>query len=91
MISLARMTIAGIPAYTAAILTTAGAGPAPSLPVIAAIALAIIPGVAAAGVIGLLAVRTGGIYTIMITLAIAVVFFSFTRQNCSTASPATPG
>src|SRR5262249_25111483 len=31
--------------------------------------------------IGLISVRTGGIYTIMITLAIGVAFFYFTRQN----------
>src|SRR3546814_6498512 len=31
--------------------------------------------------IGLISVRTEGIYTIMITLAIAVAFFYFVRQN----------
>ena len=30
--------------------------------------------------VGLIAVRTAGIYTIMITLAIAVAFFYFVRQ-----------
>ncbi len=34
-----------------------------------------------ATVAGALAVRTEGIYTIMITLAIAAAFFYFTRQN----------
>ncbi len=34
-----------------------------------------------ATVSGALAVRTEGIYTIMITLAIAAAFFYFTRQN----------
>jgi branched-chain amino acid transport system permease protein len=41
-------------------------------------------------IVGALAVRTEGIYTIMITLAIAAAFFYFTRQNytSSTAIPA---
>ena len=81
MVSLAQMTVASVAAYTVAILTTTGTGPALALPALPAVLLALGFGVAAAGVIGLLAVRTGGIYTIMITLAIAVVFFYFTRQN----------
>jgi branched-chain amino acid transport system permease protein len=81
MVSLGQMTVAGVAAYTVAILTTTGTGPALNLPVLPAVLLALVLGVAAAGVIGLLAVRTSGIYTIMITLAIAVVFFYFTRQN----------
>lgn len=81
MVSLGQMTVAGVSAYTVAILTTTGTGPDLVLPVIPAVFLALVLGVLAAGVIGLLALRTAGIYTIMITLAIAVVFFYFTRQN----------
>lgn len=81
MVSLGQMTVAGVSAYTVAILTTTGTGPDLVLPVIPAVVLALVLGVLAAGVIGLLALRTAGIYTIMITLAIAVVFFYFTRQN----------
>ena len=81
MVSLGQMTVAGVAAYTVAITTTTGAGPALSLPMIPAVVLAMILGTAGAGVIGVLAARTSGIYTIMITLAIAVVFFYFTRQN----------
>lgn len=81
IVSLAQMTIAGVAAYTVAILTTTQTGPAWSLPVLLAIPVALAVALAAAVAIGWLAVRTSGIYTIMITLAIAVVFFYFTRQN----------
>lgn len=82
MVSLAQMTIAGVAGYMTAIL-----GPS----AITAISLgwpwylyipaALIIAVVFATVTGWLAVRTEGIYTIMITLAIAAAFFYFTRQN----------
>ncbi|MBA1149016.1 branched-chain amino acid ABC transporter permease [Ectothiorhodospiraceae bacterium WFHF3C12] len=81
IVSLAQMTIAGVAAYGVAILTTSDAGLTWSLPFILAIPAALLLAMAAAVLIGWLAVRTSGIYTIMITLAIAVVFFYFTRQN----------
>lgn len=84
MISLAQMTVAGIAGYALGIL---GASSMPEIslnwpwwlaaPV--AIALATI---CAAG-IGWLSVRTEGIYTIMITLAIGVAFFYLVLQNYS--------
>ena len=37
----------------------------------------------AAALIGMIAVRTAGIYTIMITLAVATAFFYFAQQNYS--------
>ena len=37
----------------------------------------------AAALIGAIAVRTAGIYTIMITLAVATAFFYFAQQNYS--------
>lgn len=81
MVSLAQMTVAGVAAYTVAILTTSDTGWTVSLPFALALPLAVALAVAAAALIGWIAVRTTGIYTIMITLAIAVVFFYFTRQN----------
>lgn len=82
MVSLVQMTVAGVAAYMTAILGTSAVdtislgGPwwlvAP-----VAIVIATIFGTLS----GALAVRTEGIYTIMITLAIATAFFYFARQN----------
>lgn len=82
MVSLIQMTVGAMAGYMVAILGTSGV-PTISLgwpwwlyiPV--AILIATIFGTA----VGALAVRTEGIYTIMITLAIASAFFYFTRQN----------
>ncbi len=81
MISLAQLTIAGIAGYMWAIF---GESTAPIslhldwwlvLPISLAIA------VVAATLIGAVSVRTEGIYTIMITLAIGVGFANFAQQN----------
>ncbi len=82
MVSLAQMTIAGVGGYMVAILGTSGVqtislGWPWWLYVPVAILIAAIFGT----MIGALAVRTEGIYTIMITLAIAAAFFYFARQN----------
>ena len=82
MISLAQMTVAGFAGYLVAILGdnsvgVMGLGWPWWLTIIVAISLA---GLFSA-FIGAIAVRTEGIYTIMITLAIAVAFFYFVRQN----------
>lgn len=81
MVSLAQITVAGLAGYSVAILgvNSGGLGLGWPLPivVIAALIIATIFGT----LIGLLSVRTEGIYTIMITLAIATGFFYFTRQN----------
>jgi branched-chain amino acid transport system permease protein len=82
MVSLLQMTIAGVAGYMVAILGTSGT-------VTVSLGLAwwiVLPAaflIAAlfATISGALAVRTEGIYTIMITLAIAAAFFYFTRQN----------
>lgn len=82
MLSLAQMTIAGIAGYAVAIFGVSGTPeislgwPWP-LVVAAAIVIAIICG----ALIGWLSVRTAGIYTIMITLAIGVAFFYLAQQN----------
>jgi branched-chain amino acid transport system permease protein len=82
MVSLAQMTVAAVGGYMVAILGTSSVesislGWPTWLAVIVAIIIATIFGTAT----GALAVRTRGIYTIMITLAIAAAFFYFTRQN----------
>ena len=82
MVSLVQMTVAGVAAYMTAILGNSAidtislgwpwwaAGPV-------AVLIAVIFGTLS----GALAVRTEGIYTIMITLAIAAAMFYLVRQN----------
>ncbi|TAN11905.1 MAG: branched-chain amino acid ABC transporter permease [Rhizobiaceae bacterium] len=82
MVSLAQITVAGIAAYAVAILghnntSVLGFGWPWWITVIVAVGLASI----ASALIGAISVRTEGIYTIMITLAIATAFFYFTNQN----------
>jgi branched-chain amino acid transport system permease protein len=82
MVSLVQMSVAALAGYMVAILGTSGIqtislGWPWWLYVPVAIAIAAI----FATIAGALSVRTEGIYTIMITLAIAAAFFYFTRQN----------
>jgi branched-chain amino acid transport system permease protein len=82
MVSLAQMTIAGFSGYMVAIfgvsgLSTLSLGWPWWLAAPMALALATLFGTIA----GALAVRTVGIYTIMITLAIASAFYYFVNQN----------
>lgn len=84
MVSLAQITVAGIAAYAVAIFgennsNLLGFGWPWWLTVPVAVFLAAL----ASALIGLIAVRTEGIYTIMITLAIATATFYFTQQNYS--------
>ncbi len=82
MVSLAQMTIAGLAGYLVAILgDSAITEISQGWPWYAAIPVALIVTALFASAIGWLAVRTDGIYTIMITLAIAAAFFYFARQN----------
>jgi branched-chain amino acid transport system permease protein len=81
MVSLAQLTIAGVAGYMVAILGTNGMNIGLEWPWWASIPAAIAIAVAFATLTGALSVRTEGIYTIMITLAIAAAFFYFTRQN----------
>lgn len=83
MVSLAQMTVAGVAGYSVAILGTSshaislGWHWAVVLPF--AMAIAVLAGV----IIGWLSVRTEGIYTIMITLAMGVAFYYLALQNYS--------
>lgn len=82
MVSLSQMTVAGVAAYAVAIFGSSSVasislGWQPWLAVI----LALVASVLVAVAIGALSVRTEGIRTIMITLAIGVAFFYLTQQN----------
>ncbi|WP_299479498.1 branched-chain amino acid ABC transporter permease [uncultured Roseibium sp.] len=82
MVSLVQMSVAGLAGYMVAIfgdsaITDISLG----WPWYIAIPLALIVAMVFGTIVGSLAVRTEGIYTIMITLAVAAAFFYFTRQN----------
>jgi branched-chain amino acid transport system permease protein len=87
MVSLAQMSIAALASYMVAIFGVAGAaqGGASSLgwPWEIAVLLAIVVATLFATLVGWLSVRTEGIYTIMITLAIGVSFYYLAQQNYS--------
>ncbi len=84
MVSLAQMTVAGIAGYALAVLGTSSS-PEISLawPWWVAVPFALLIATACATLIGWLSVRTEGIYTIMITLAIGVAFYYLVLQNYS--------
>ena len=82
MVSLVQMTVAACAGYMYAIFGhSAFMEISLGWPWWATIPVALIVAVIFGTVSGALAVRTEGIYTIMITLAIASAFFYFTRQN----------
>ncbi len=84
MISLAQMTVAGIAGYALAIFgNSIEAAISLNWPWWLAAAIAIALGTIAAAFIGWLSVRTEGIYTIMITLAVGVAFYYLCLQNYS--------
>jgi branched-chain amino acid transport system permease protein len=82
MVSLVQMSVAGVAGYMVAIfgesgITTISLGWPWWIVVVVAIVIAVAFGTLS----GALAARTEGIYTIMITLALAAALFYFTRQN----------
>jgi len=82
MVSLAQITSAGLAAYLVAIFGTNnmniyGFG----WPWWVLVPFAVLLAAVASALIGAISVRTEGIYTIMITLAIATAFFYFAQQN----------
>jgi branched-chain amino acid transport system permease protein len=82
MLSLAQLTVAGIAGYCVAILGTNSAGVLGlGWPWWLYIPVSILIAGVVAALIGMIAVRTAGIYTIMITLAVATAFFYFAQQN----------
>jgi branched-chain amino acid transport system permease protein len=82
MVSLAQMTVAGVSGY---MITVFGSSSLPTIslfwPWWLAAPIAIAIAVAFGTLVGALSARTEGIYTIMITLAIAEAFFYLTLQN----------
>jgi branched-chain amino acid transport system permease protein len=84
MISLAQMTVAGVAGYALAIFgNSIEAGISLNWPWWVAVLIAVALGTIAATFVGWLSVRTEGIYTIMITLAVGVAFYYLCLQNYS--------
>jgi branched-chain amino acid transport system permease protein len=84
MVSLAQMTVAGVAGYLVAILgTSAVVEISLKWPWWVAVPFAVAGATVAAAFIGWLSVRTEGIYTIMITLAVGVAFYYLCLQNYS--------
>jgi branched-chain amino acid transport system permease protein len=84
MVSLAQMTVAGVAGYLVAILgTSAVVDISLKWPWWVAVPFAVAGATVVAAFIGWLSVRTEGIYTIMITLAVGVAFYYLCLQNYS--------
>lgn len=78
MVSLAQIALFGVGSYTYAYLVVSSGLPV-ALGIIGALLLSIFVGV----LFGMVAVRTQGIYFLMITLALAMLAFNFALQNRS--------
>ena len=84
MVSMAQLTVAGVAGYAVAILGPNGTGVLGfNWPWEIYVPVAILLAGIASALIGAIAVRTAGIYTIMITLAVGVAFFYLAQQNYS--------
>lgn len=82
MVSLAQLTVAGFAGYLMAILGDNSVGVMGlGWPWWLTVVISIFGAALFSAFVGAVSVRTEGIYTIMITLAIAVAFFYFVRQN----------
>lgn len=82
MVSLTQLTVAGVAGYSVAIFGVNSVGVMGlGWPWWLTVPFAIFLAALFSAFVGAISVRTQGIYTIMITLAIAVVFFYFVRQN----------
>ncbi len=83
MVSLAQMTVAGMAGYAVAIIGTSGTEISLGWHWGIAVSIALVIAVVASILIGWLSVRTEGIYTIMITLAMGTAFYYLVLQNYS--------
>ena len=83
MVSLAQMSVAGMAGYAVAVLGVSGTEISLGWHWAIVVPLALLIAVLASTLIGWLSVRTDGIYTIMITLAIGVAFYYLVLQNYS--------
>lgn len=83
MVSLAQMTLAGVAGYAVSILGSSAHELSLGWPWWVAVPFALAITVVVATLVGWLSVRTEGIYTIMITLAMGVAFYYLALQNYS--------
>lgn len=83
MVSLAQMSVAGMAGYAVAVLGASGTESSLGWHWGAVVPIALAIAILASTLIGWLSVRTDGIYTIMITLAIGVAFYYLVLQNYS--------
>ena len=81
MVSLAQMSVAGMAGYAVAVLGASGTATSLGWPWAVVVPMALVIAVLCSTLIGWLSVRTDGIYTIMITLAIGVAFYYLVLQN----------
>jgi len=81
VVSFAQASLAGIAGYSIAYFGPNTVEVGVELPFFVIIPMALILSTLAGAGIGLVARRSRGIYAIMITLAVGVAFFYFTRQN----------
>jgi len=81
MVSLAQMSVAGMAGYAVAALGASGTASSLGWHWGLVVPLALLIAVVFSTLIGWLSVRTDGIYTIMITLAIGVAFYYLVLQN----------
>jgi len=81
MVSLAQMSVAGMAGYAVAVLGASGTASSLGWHWGIVVPLALLIAVLCSTLIGWLSVRTDGIYTIMITLAIGVAFYYLALQN----------
>ena len=81
VVSFAQVTLAGVAGYSIAYFGPNTVEVGIELPFWLSIPIALIASTLAGAAIGFIARRSRGIYAIMITLAIGVAFFYFTRQN----------
>ena len=81
MVSLAQMSVAGMAGYAVAVLGASGTATSLGWPWGVVVPVALLTAVLCSTLIGWLSVRTDGIYTIMITLAIGVAFYYLVLQN----------
>ena len=81
MVSLAQMSVAGMAGYAVAVLGASGTASSLGWPWGVVVPVALMIAVLGSTLIGWLSVRTDGIYTIMITLAIGVAFYYLVLQN----------
>lgn len=81
VVSFAQITLAGVAGYAVAFFSVNTSGIGVELPWFITVLIALTFSTLAGGLIGVIARHSVGIYSIMITLAISMAFFYFTRQN----------